>query len=476
MICVALVFRDHNLDEDPIAIASFSAMEKGILVSTPAGNNGPYYKTLSNGIPWVLTVASGTIDRWFGGTLTWEKGLNITGWSLFPGETILQKLPLVYNQTFSTCDSSASLSKAPNGIILCDIGNLVVQIDSIVTSDIAGAVLVSGDLHRSKLTKFPCPCLVISLKDAQVLLSYAKYRDPPNVTMEFKKTIMDIKPAPIVSPTSSRGPSKYFPWILKPDVMAPGYLVLGASIPNNTATHLGSSTLKSDYIIGSGTSFACAHVVGVIALLKAAHPGWSPAAIRPAIMTTANPFDNTLNPIHDNGRNIKFDFASPLAMGAGHIDPNKALDPGLVYDATPQDYINQLCYLNVYKRKLAKIIRSKKYSCLNSSLHLNYPSLINSYEDQTRLVLVQFHRTVTNVSKEAAVYKALVTGLEAYVVTVSLKTLEFVKKNDKQSYNITLMQKVGENRKNSFGALVWIEENGNHKVRSPIVLYHSSIL
>lgn len=95
MICVALVFKDLNLDEDPIAIASFSAMEKGILVSTPAGINGPHYKTLSNGIPWVLTVASVTIDRWFGGTLTLENGLCITGWSLFPGETMLQKLPLV---------------------------------------------------------------------------------------------------------------------------------------------------------------------------------------------------------------------------------------------------------------------------------------------------------------------------------------------------------------------------------------------
>uniref|UniRef100_A0A2N9GTF4 Peptidase S8/S53 domain-containing protein n=1 Tax=Fagus sylvatica TaxID=28930 RepID=A0A2N9GTF4_FAGSY len=219
--------------------------------------------------------------------------------------------------------------------------------------------------------------------------------------MEFRQTFTNVSPAPVVTPTGSRGPSRHFPWILKPDMMAPGHLVLGASLPKNTATQIVSGTLRSDYIIASGISAACAHATGVAALQKSAHPDWSPAAIRSAIVTTANPLDNTLRPIRDGKDNLP---ASPLVMGAGHIDPNKALDPG------------------------------------------------------------------------AAIYEAIVTAPEDYVVTVSPATLVFGKKYEIQSYNITLMGIGSENRKISFGELVWSEESGNHKVRSPIVLFHLGLL
>ncbi|OMO62409.1 hypothetical protein COLO4_33095 [Corchorus olitorius] len=42
---------EHLLEEDPIAIAGFRAMEKGVPVVASAGNDGTIYYRLLNGAP-----------------------------------------------------------------------------------------------------------------------------------------------------------------------------------------------------------------------------------------------------------------------------------------------------------------------------------------------------------------------------------------------------------------------------------------
>ncbi|KAK7374346.1 hypothetical protein VNO80_07776 [Phaseolus coccineus] len=480
VISISMGFDGLPLYEDPIAIASFAAMEKGVVVSSSAGNDGPDLGTLHNGMPWLLTVAAGTIDRIFG-TLILGNGRTISGWTLFPANAVVENLPLIYNKNISACNSVKLLSKlTTNGIIICDLlpdtELIYKQMRVVNEASLSGAVFfLDGPLLNDTPTA-RSPSIVISAKDAPSVIKYAKsHHRKPTASIKFQQTFVGIKPAPAVAGYSSRGPSPSYPGVLKPDIMAPGSNVLAAFIPDTPAASIGNNVfLPSDYNLLSGTSMACPHASGVAALLKAAHPEWSAAAIRSALVTTASPLDNTQNPIRDYG--YPSQYASPLAMGAGQIDPNKALDPGLIYDATPQDYVNLLCALNYTLKQILAITRSASYNCAKPSFDLNYPSFIAIYSNKTMSVVHKFRRTVTNVGVGAATYRAMVTQPKGSVVTVSPETLSFRYKNEKLSYNVIIKYSQYKKEDISYGDLIWIEDGGAHSVRSPIVVAPSGIV
>ena len=123
VLSISLSFRRIPLDEDPVAIAAFGAMERGVLVAMSAGNRGPNFGTVSNASPWAFTVAAGTVDRTFSGVLTLGNGVTIRGWSLFPAGAIVENVTLFYNRTLSACDSSAlseALEFLGDRIVICD--------------------------------------------------------------------------------------------------------------------------------------------------------------------------------------------------------------------------------------------------------------------------------------------------------------------------------------------------------------------
>ncbi|HYP43869.1 MAG TPA: S8 family serine peptidase [Propionibacteriaceae bacterium] len=80
-----------------------------------------------------------------------------------------------------------------------------------------------------------------------------------------------------VADSSSNGPRR-FDSAQKPDVAAPGVLIPSVAVGTGSA-----STAMS------GTSMASPHVAGVAALVRQAHPSWSPLAVKAAIMSTASP-------------------------------------------------------------------------------------------------------------------------------------------------------------------------------------------
>ncbi|PHT94710.1 hypothetical protein T459_02592 [Capsicum annuum] len=472
MISISYGFRFIPMYEDPISIASFGAMMKGVLVSASAGNRGPDAGTLNNGSPWILCVASGHTDRTFAGTLTLGNGLKIRGWSLFPARAIVMDSTVIYNKTLSKCNSKELLSQVPDPertIIICeDNGYSSDQIRTISSARLKAGIFISEDPGVFRSATFPNPGVVINKKEGKQVINYVKSSVSLTATITFQETYLDAKPAPVVAASSAHGPSRSYLGIAKPDILAPGVLILAAYPPNIFATSIGENIeLSTDYILESGTSMAAPHIAGIAAMLKGAHPDWSPSVIRSAMMTTADPLDNTRKPIIDSDINIA---ATPLSMGSGHVDPNKALDPGLVYDATPQDYVNLLCSMNFTEEQFKTIARSStNQNCSNPSADLNYPSFIALYSTEVDFTLLErkFKRTVTNVGQGAATYKAKIKAPKNSTVTVSPRILVFKNKNEKQSYTLTVRY-IGPN--NYDGSITWVQQNGNHYVRSPIVI------
>ncbi|XP_027093406.2 subtilisin-like protease SBT3 [Coffea arabica] len=473
IISLSLGFSGASLYEDPVAIASFSAMQQNVFVSCSAGNDGEFgIGSLHNGIPWSLTVAASSTDRRFCGTLCLGNGVNLNGWTLFPARAVIKDSPLIYNKSISACFPVELLDKLSGGIVICNVSKFsafLAQMSSVSKSRVKAAIFVSSDPQIFEEASFEYPGVVISPSDAAQVIKYALTSYQPSASIQFQKTCLHSKRAPGVASYSSRGPAPSFPQILKPDLMAPGTQVLAAWNPTKPVASIGFNIqLSSDFNLASGTSMACPHVSGVAALLKGAHPEWSPAAIRSAMVTTANPLDNTGNPIQDIGFNNT--IATPLSMGAGEVSPNSALNPGLIYNATTEDYINLLCSTN-YTWKQIKIITRSNYSCSNASSDMNYPSFIALYNNTTKNVLKQrFQRTVTNVGNGAAIYKAQVTAPKGSAVTVYPEILVFGKKYEEQSYVLTIQYNANQNKTITFGSIVWVEVDGKHIVRSPIAV------
>jgi hypothetical protein len=316
--------------------------------------------------------------------------------------------------------------------------------------------------------QYSIPSLLLPTASGKLIKEYVtRERNPKVKSMKFVFTKLGTKHAPQVANFSSKGPNPISPRVLKPDILAPGVDVLAAVSPIISFIKVGSYDLVTDYQLLSGTSMAAPHVAGVGALLKAVHPKWSPAAVRSAMMTTAYAIDNTGTILKSQLTGLS---GTPLDFGAGHINPNKATDPGLIYDMGFQDYIEFLCNLGYTKKQMSVLIRRTQWSCSHKYIHdLNYPSFTAVLTNGTRYpVAMNFSRVVTNVGNEKAVYRAhlenIPTGMR---ISVKPKILTFTRKYQNQSFVVSI-ELDREFPRVIFGFLKWIDQD-SHIVSSPIV-------
>nr|XP_048324617.1 cucumisin-like [Ziziphus jujuba var. spinosa] len=121
------------------------------------------------------------------------------------------------------------------------------------------------------------------------------------------------------------------------------------------------------------------HVAGVAAYVKPFHHNWSPSAIKSSLMTTAWVMNNT------QSSDSKFGY------GARHVNLVEAIDPGLVYENSQEDYIKFLCGIGYTQDSIRSIIGDSNSTCpkvSNEPKDLNYPSF--SHEGKIGSFTVDF--------------------------------------------------------------------------------------
>jgi len=100
--------------------------------------------------------------------------------------------------------------------------------------------------------------------------------------------------------------------VIKPDVAAPGTGISSAASGTGDAPH-----------VLSGTSMATPHVAGIAALVVRAHPAWTSAQVKAAVMNTATHDVTTL----PDGGGLKY---GPQRVGSGRVDALDAVQAKVI--------------------------------------------------------------------------------------------------------------------------------------------------
>jgi serine protease AprX len=128
-----------------------------------------------------------------------------------------------------------------------------------------------------------------NLGTASDAVSYAPGNDPYVITVgatDNQGTVSNWDDVP--ASWSSRGVTQ--DGVSKPDVLAPGAHIVATLAPGSSfAAACPACVIGGAYFQLSGTSLAAPIVSGIVADLLAAHPGWTPAMVKGAIVNTAVP-------------------------------------------------------------------------------------------------------------------------------------------------------------------------------------------
>lgn len=186
------------------------------------------------------------------------------------------------------------------------------------------AVLVVADEQQAQLLAQALPFVsllnlelpitaVISGPKATALYTYGQTHPAMKLRLDSTpERVLDPAASDGAHPTTSQGPAPTFAGAtLKPDLAAPGTDILSANTAQDGA--------PSGYTTATGTSMASPQVAGAAAVLRQAWPSWTPAEVKAALMSSADPVVR-----------VGTATAPATVQGAGRLNLEHALDPELL--------------------------------------------------------------------------------------------------------------------------------------------------
>ncbi|RRT41249.1 hypothetical protein B296_00036801, partial [Ensete ventricosum] len=444
---------------DGIAIGALHAAKHGIVVACSAGNDGPAPATVSNLAPWMITVGASSIDRAFDSLVLLGNGVTIKAVpAQFSGcqEGEREDSGLPEREWAQSGQRIGGKAGGWRGYHTGECGGQWQR-------DPCGRPRPPGDRcvvrRRNSHPKVHQRSPQAERKDRLGSDCFGSHAGAGH--------------GRLLVPRSEPRRTQY----------SQGLNILAAWSESSSPTKLEDDHRSVKYNLYSGTSMSCPHVSAVAALLKSLHPDWSSSAIRSAMMTTGTPscvrgFEHSFCPSSHSGHWLSFfsaavvntrgapltdaagQAAGPLELGSGHVRPNHASDPGLVYDASYEDYLLFAC-------SSIGAQMDPSFPCPETSpspSDLNYPSIAIS--DLNGSVTVR--RTVTNVGPGATRYRVTVTEPTGVSVSISPGVLSFKRVGQKKSFSVTLKARGTPGKVYVAGSYTW--SDGAHVVRSPIVV------
>ena len=295
---------DINGPDLPISLALNRAVDRGIVAVAASGNSGP--NVWSVGSPGTASKAisvgastptletpyisiEGSREQFqiepMEGSATWnlDRSVDLADGGLGRPDELKHvdgKIALIQRGilTFTQKAENAQKAGAKAVLIYNNIsgGRFMGNLDSQLTIPVGALAKGDGVILQKEIKK--------QTTSARVLVS------------EERDQLADF---------SSRGPVTGT-WEIKPDIVAPGVAI--------------NSTIPGGYLSLQGTSMAAPHVAGACALIKQAHPDWTPVQIKAALMNTAIPLAKS-----SKAANLGQSYYRTFEQGAGRIQVDEAV-------------------------------------------------------------------------------------------------------------------------------------------------------